>query len=71
MKLEFKSLNQTGNFLELLVKFHLGFLVFFFFLSSFGLLGHLVLTSQVQYIYDINLRGVVWLLFVVVAVYVI
>ena len=31
-KLEFKFLNQSGNFLELLVKFHLGFLVFLFIL---------------------------------------
>ena len=29
MKLDFKSVNQTGHLLEELVKFHLGFLVFF------------------------------------------
>lgn len=37
-KLEFKFLNQSGNFLELLVKFHLGFLVFLFILFFLALL---------------------------------
>ena len=52
MKLDFKSVNQTSNLLEELAKFHLGFLVFFFF-SSFGLLDHVVLTSQVQSILEV------------------